>query len=292
MKSVATHNGSFHADEVLAVAILKSLYPKIKVIRTRDPEEYNQASLRVDVSGRFDPKKGDFDHHQDSFTKKRKNGIPYSSAGLIWIYFGKKLTKSKEAWSYIDNALIKPIDANDNGVDYYTSGKAKPFAFENIIGSFKPVWNDKNQDFDLAFNNAVSFSQTLLKSLISFANGLTTSKEIVKQAIKKSNKPYIFLRKPLPPWEDALSGKSPKKFVIYKYSDNKWCAKGAPIKKGSFKVKKAFPLKWRGLLNKDLVKISGIKDAVFCHKTGFMVIAESKESILKMIEIALKNKQL
>ena len=46
---IATHSGNFHADEVTAVAILKLIYPKAKVIRTRDEKKLNETNIRVDV---------------------------------------------------------------------------------------------------------------------------------------------------------------------------------------------------------------------------------------------------
>ena len=35
---VATHNGSFHADEVFAIAALGLLPEELEVVRTRDPD--------------------------------------------------------------------------------------------------------------------------------------------------------------------------------------------------------------------------------------------------------------
>ena len=46
---VATHSGSFHADEVFAIAVLGLADESIQVIRTRDRDAVAQADLRVDV---------------------------------------------------------------------------------------------------------------------------------------------------------------------------------------------------------------------------------------------------
>ena len=35
---IAVHEGKFHADDVFAAAILTLVFPKIKIIRTRDEE--------------------------------------------------------------------------------------------------------------------------------------------------------------------------------------------------------------------------------------------------------------
>jgi len=90
MKIIAVHNGEFHTDDVFAVAILKLIYPNLIAIRTRDKDKLKEVDARVDVGFKYDPSSGDYDHHQKEGAGKRKNGVPYASAGLIWKHFGKK----------------------------------------------------------------------------------------------------------------------------------------------------------------------------------------------------------
>ena len=113
--TVGTHNGEFHADEIFALSILKKIYSNMKIIRTRDREKLKRMDFRVDVGNKYNSKTNDYDHHQKEFDLKRKNGIPYASAGLVWKHFGEKLVNSREAFDYIDGKLIQPIDAEDNG---------------------------------------------------------------------------------------------------------------------------------------------------------------------------------
>jgi uncharacterized UPF0160 family protein len=47
------------------------------------------------------------------------------------------------------------------------------------------------------------------------------------------------------------------------------------------------PKEWRGLYDEELQKVSGVKDAVFCHRSGFLTIAGSFDGIMKMAKIAL-----
>jgi uncharacterized UPF0160 family protein len=72
---VATHDGSFHADEVFAIAALQLLGEPVEVVRTRDRGSQAAADLRVDVGFRHDPEAGDFDHHQRDFDGVRPNGV-------------------------------------------------------------------------------------------------------------------------------------------------------------------------------------------------------------------------
>lgn len=63
---------------------------------------------------------GEFDHHQKNRNGQRKNGIYYSSIGLLWKKFGKEYLKDlrikniEKVYEYMDNELIQYIDATDN----------------------------------------------------------------------------------------------------------------------------------------------------------------------------------
>jgi len=69
---IIPHSGRFHADEIFAVAILKIIYPKIEIIRTRDINKFSRGDFLVDVEKKYNPKKKFFDHHQEDFKEKRK----------------------------------------------------------------------------------------------------------------------------------------------------------------------------------------------------------------------------
>ena len=65
LKNLATHNGIFHCDEVVGIAILlianssRACY----VVRTRDIDELSKIDIVIDVGG------GRFDHHMAGFNR-------------------------------------------------------------------------------------------------------------------------------------------------------------------------------------------------------------------------------
>lgn len=87
---VVTHSGGFHADELLSSVVLTRLFPKARIMRTRDVTWTIPAPDRViyDVRRDHDPERLIFDHHQKSLPL-RGDGQPYSSFGLIWRHFGR-----------------------------------------------------------------------------------------------------------------------------------------------------------------------------------------------------------
>jgi len=61
--TVVTHDGNFHADDVFSIAVLKTIFPTLTLIRTRDKHVISQADIVIDVGNEYDPETGRFDHH-------------------------------------------------------------------------------------------------------------------------------------------------------------------------------------------------------------------------------------
>ena len=93
---IGTHNGVFHADEALAVAMLMRVFPGSEVIRTRDNNVLQTLDLLCDVGAEFDANRMRFDHHQRGFATyfgDRRNTV-LSSAGLIYTFYGRRAIES------------------------------------------------------------------------------------------------------------------------------------------------------------------------------------------------------
>ena len=70
---IATHDGSFHADETTACAILTFLHENSTIIRSRDEIELEKADIVIDVSNKNDSKH--FDHHSKDFIPVAENAV-------------------------------------------------------------------------------------------------------------------------------------------------------------------------------------------------------------------------
>jgi len=115
-KTIVTHDGNFHADDVFSIAALKHIFPSFKLIRTRDLELIAKADIVVDVGGEYDPDTDRFDHHQRGGAGERENGIPYSSFGLIWQKYGLEICEgNQDVANAVDSGLVSTIDAIDCG---------------------------------------------------------------------------------------------------------------------------------------------------------------------------------
>ncbi|KAI1179242.1 putative UPF0160 protein C27H6.8 [Nemania sp. FL0916] len=178
--TIATHNGHFHADEALAVHMLRQLpaYAGASLVRTRDPSVLAGCHTVVDVGGEYDASRNRYDHHQRTFTTTFP-GRPtkLSSAGLVYLHFGRALVaqrlgqgKNEEGedtsvvvsedypdvsvvWEKLYESFIEALDAHDNGISTYdpdalaAAGIEKRFSnggfnLGAMVGRLNPDWND------------------------------------------------------------------------------------------------------------------------------------------------------
>ncbi|KYG49084.1 hypothetical protein M433DRAFT_140442 [Acidomyces richmondensis BFW] len=125
--TIGTHNGHFHADEALAVYLLRLLpeYTDASLIRTRDPSLLAPCTVVVDVGGVHDHAIHRYDHHQREFhTTFPGRPTKLSSAGLVWLHHGRRIvelvtgreTEVELLWRKMYEDFIEAFDANDNGI--------------------------------------------------------------------------------------------------------------------------------------------------------------------------------
>jgi uncharacterized UPF0160 family protein len=286
IKIVATHDCKFHSDEVFAIAILKKVYGEFEVIRTRDPDILKKADIRVDVGGAYNLETNDFDHHQNDFKETGESGIPYSSCGLIWKNFGRKLVNSEEAFKRITKRIIEFLDAQDTGVDY-SLGNVQVYGLGQAIDSFYPSWKDE-EDVNKQFEKAVDFATIILDNEIRKSNDYKEGLEIVRNAIKEnSNKGFIILGEVGLP-KGQMVEETDLLYVVSRRPDGNWNSIAIRDKVDSFENRKDFPKEWAGLTHEDLEKVSGVKGAVFCHKNLFMCACKTKEGIIEMTKKAVE----
>jgi len=288
MKTIAIHNGEFHADDIFSSAILKLIYPDLKIIRTRDPEEWKKVDARIDVGRKYDHKTKDYDHHQPEFNERRKNGIKYASVGLIWKHYGEKLV-SKEAWQIIEEKIIQFIDADDNGISTYEAKQAEPYTIGKIIETLNPKWPNK-LDYEKPFQEALLMVIKIMKKEIELTEDTVKARKAIREKLAKTKEKYMILEEYMP-YKGVVIDESDILFVIYPDSNREgaWITKGIEKEKGKFGVRKKFPKEWAGLVNENLTKATGVPGSIFCHVDRFIAVADSKEGAIKLTKLALEN---
>lgn len=162
VKKVVTHTRPGHTDDILAVALLSQKYPDAE-IRFVHPQSKELEELRerddvilVDVGGDYNPRKRNYDHHQDI------DGLPFSLILVLqnefpeyWEVINKNplLKQSLEVLDYkdrygvvkaeeitglnplpalfLEEAVVKPLGETPEGIR--TLGKALKEKFEKDL---------------------------------------------------------------------------------------------------------------------------------------------------------------
>jgi uncharacterized UPF0160 family protein len=273
--------------------MLEKAGEKFEIIRTRDEEIIRTGDYVFDIGGIYDEDKNKFDHHQKGGAGKRNDGIEYSSFGLVWKKFGEKVVNNEEATNFIEQKLVIPIDANDNGVDLYKNNfeNILPYTINDVLAIFSPTsLEDMNKDEQ--FLKAVVWAKEILKREIKKANDQIEITKIIQDFYKNStDKRLIVVDKPKVSRFEiqyALQDFPEPLFVVYG-DDEDWSVVAVRKEKNNFENRKDFPKSWAGLQGKELQKISGVSDAVFCHRGLFMAVAKSKEGAIKLAQIAVES---
>ena len=283
LRSLGTHDGSFHADEVTACSLLL-LFDQIdrdKIYRTRDPKIIENCETVCDVGGVYDPKRRRFDHHQIDYQGAM------SSAGMVLLYLKEKSIIEPHLYDHLNKSLVMGVDAHDNGVAKLEPGTS---SFSQVVSNFLPIEYDVSSEvMHGAFFRAVDFVIGHLDRLCKRHHYTLNCRSVVQQAMTQGGNALIF-EESLPWMEnffDLGGDVHPAQFVIMP-SGPHWKLRGIPPTLAErMKVRRPLPEEWAGLQTKELQKVCGIQGAVFCHKGRFISIWETKEGAVKALHIVL-----
>jgi len=281
---VAVHNGLFHADEVFAIAALR-LYLSFNIVvtRTRDEAAIRAADIVCDVGGEYDPHRRRYDHHQRGFSQSRVgDDVPFSSFGLVWEHEIKPFVHER-IWNRIDQRLVRPIDAMDNGQALH---EGKAITINSIVSSFNPPW-DSELDEGIAFEEAVAFAQALLRRALDSAKSWLNARELMETSVDaamESGVDYV-VNDIFCPWQEHLHELDPELKVrkaVFLNAQGTWMVQARPVEPGSFKSLCLHREDLRGLSGEELSSKAGIPDLVFVHKGGFIGGATTSEAALQL----------
>jgi uncharacterized UPF0160 family protein len=316
-KTIATHSGSFHADDVFGVGVLMGVFPQHTLVRTRNNALIEAADFAVDVGGLWEADKGRFDHHQRGFTGARaahwvegveKPGVGFASAGLVWSSYGLAYVQAlasssgytldaaalEEAVRSIDHSLVQYLDIVDTG-----QGDVAPgiFGLSALIAQLNTNWMEehglsveaKAQLQERGFREAVAIIRKFLDRAIIKKISQIRSLDIVRQAPRLAGGKVLHLREGGMPWTRVVVDEMPEVlFVIYPDSDgDQYQVKTVPVEAGSFVSRRDLPKSWSGLRDQELAAVTGVPDSVFCHTNLFIGGARSLEGALRLAELAL-----
>ena len=127
---IITHDGIFHADDAMSVALLlEFVNPSLKVERTRNisADEFNDLDIWiVDVGGKYERQNNNYDHHQDSSLPAACMLVPNELVNLDKV--------SVELQDELFDSIYEISDIDCNG-----PADKNGFQFNTLIKSFNAI---------------------------------------------------------------------------------------------------------------------------------------------------------
>lgn len=313
-KTIVTHNGLFHADEGFGVAFLSLLLgsESVRVVRTRNPAQIEQADATLDVGGVYDNGKLRYDHHQREFTDVHEGtSVKLAACGLIWKHFGTcliskyhpelDLEQVESLWQSVDETICRPIDLQDNGQGTFkTEGaEAQALTISMMVSSFnqQDIYSPAQ---DEAFLRIVEIlKEYILNFLRAGANKLQLLKE-AEEAVKAQHGSRILVLDRFLPYREAVlkANAEGEQFDLVTYpAKGQWNIQTVPVDdspENFYSQRISLPQRLWGLTGPEASKESlGGSALVFCHKTGFLaaVKADSADDARKAAEAVIAEAQ-
>ena len=270
---LATHDGSFHADDVLAAALIRVfLDPDAEVIRSRDPSVLAQADIVFDVGHVFDPSARRFDHHQRDYDGSR------SSAGMVLDYLQSEGHVKSSVASKLRRDLVDHVDAVDTGVAEPTDGVP---TFSMLVGTLTERAGD---DFDPWYERAAGIAADVVCGIRAGVLRAEAAVSKVETAMREAEAtgdrilrlPHYVKWKPA--YFAAGGATHPTEFVVFP-TDDSWRLLTIPVAPHSYEDKQKLPEAWAGLEGEALSEVIGVEGARFCHRNRFIAVFDTEHAL-------------
>lgn len=280
---IATHDGLFHLDEMVAISLLilgtsepkdegtTSVWDDIEIIRTRDFDKLFHSTFLVDVGMEFNGM-DKFDHHQLD-CPVHTNGIPYAATGLVWESVVSTIARendvSRDSLYKAMESFILAVDAND-------TGKAEPDKRDIKLPNLAEVVKSFNSLKDNGFEMCLHFIFNYVSTLLHNAIDKIKDESLIQEAINTSKDGILVLPKFCLGWKEAVMD-TDIKVALIDAGNGEWSITSALVEPGSQDCKCACPEALRAN------RVLGGNPVVFIHKTGFTgkVKADSLEQAYK-----------
>ncbi len=326
MKTIGTHSGTFHCDEVLGCFLLlqTDTFAGAQIIRTRDPSVLDTLNVVIDVGGVYDPAQDRYDHHQKGFDEVFGNGFStkLSSAGLVYKHFGKEIVRKEMGGSakeddiqavylQVYKSFMEAVDAIDNGVNQYESSQPPGYInnthLSSRVGNLNAQWYERLSDAETMerFRQGMDMTGSEFMGCLQYSiKSWLPARSYVQEDIRnrKSVDPsgQVVKLTTFVPWkshmyelEKEMGIEGEIKYVIYNDDkDGSWRIQAVAVSPESFNSRKALPEEWRGLRDDVLSDLSGIPGCIFVHASGFIGGNKSLEGVTQMAKVALKDASL
>ena len=256
IRRIIVHNGTFHADDVLCVAMVQLINPDVvvdRMSRSQLPDDMVDDTIVADIGC------GKYDHHQIN-AKLRDDGKKYAACGLLLQDLEYALFGTSAPPTLIEH--IRQIEDYDNKVP-----ESKEDFLSRFVRLCNPEWDDDvvKMQYDKLFEDTVAqvrdhfLKPYIYDRFLSETNKLYFSTRILElakkhdlaeqrastailKALQESNGYVVILHSRLP-WYNFLIPSSAL-FVINPSNRGGFHLQCIPKQQGSNVFKQLLPVSW------------------------------------------------
>ncbi len=269
---IITHDGTFHSDEIFAIALLLKFELKegqeVQIVRSRDEdflESYRDFAdvFIIDIGGDFNAELRNFDHHQDDdfFVDK-------ASVKLIYDYLLNIGKLDSDLGKHLWENLIMLINRWDLGQEQnYVNYFHRPLP--SLISSYNRSTgniNDENPQFEKALSFGLEIVDNESFSYYQYQDAKRTFHQH-----RNINSHTIIFETFNPKHSSFLKQHRNIRFYIYPYRGN-WAVAAVNSKKHP------------------LPECEFCEGLVFSHKNHFLTVFETKETAIRFMEPHFQGK--
>lgn len=276
---ITTHDGIFHADEVLAIAMIKFFLPigtNFVINRTRDKNWLELSTLpnkvwAVDVGGKYNPESLNFDHHQDKT-------FPASNLLVLEHLISQGLIKGQHVNALMKlNKGISDFDVNRNEIiqkfaAFKGENDTPVTSISEILSGFNRDPSDPEEQ-NRAFDYAVQVAMTILMNTCFMADEVFAAINAWNKKIFIGDR-VCMTTKYVPNWQN-LAKVTDGEIQFYV------CAN--PTQKGNWNVTSVDSEKYPMPTEEEIHAIIGAGNVEFVHNKRFFCVLKSFDAAQRLV---------
>ncbi len=276
---IAVHCGSFHADDVMAIALAIVVLgcDRIRWSRVENPKAdeaeafWTQFDFVVDVGMRYDGQKF-FDHHMKN-KPVHSDGTPGCGASL----FAMAMLE-KDIFEYLFGHGMRSIAKVDNGVTL-AKGETSPLSW---VGTMNPTWDEEEADFNAAFAKAVEVAVPIVEGMIRHAVAALKAKAAYEASSHLTMGGTVLVLDRYVEFETVLEEASEDVlFAVFPSNRGGYCVQALPPNADHFFEQRiSMPKKWVGKLP---------AGASFVHPGRWLAAFETQAAALEALTSMTKS---
>lgn len=273
---ICTHDRRIHADELLAIAVIKTALPDrpIHIYRSRDPNVWKKADLLIDVGGRDNP----FDHHH-SGAPVHSNGVPYASCGLVL----DEIEPNSKLRNQLYCDLFYAVEWEDNtppGEITIPNWNLKPNLL-SWVPSFQPLKEECPSEYELraCFDKSLEMVIAIYKSVRRNAIAKIRSREISDRTTYVVKNGVLWLDSPKTPFYRYVNEHPEVLAVVIPEEKRGYTVKIMRTAPQEPTLRASFPSVWSGHFDYELERITRIRGLNYCSNTGDRITCNDRKAV-------------